>query len=450
MPIQGKASLQCHHRLRAHSRSIHIDAGMEANYISSLKTQYIWTIVMAGTQISSTIWTNIPDNWIICSQNLLSWIPCSGWQTHWHGQHAPQVQWYLHVQVKGRRWKAHCGVIAGGVTTGRVVMVDWHSEGFLVLEWWLRSRASSKVPTGRVKTSEARVGGEGTEHTPMVCSGAGVTEGDGSSAGQVESVGGVTGEGGVGRVWGICTSTVFFGTGTTEGGLGKTGEGGVLKGSSAGDEGDECAAAKLDGIFGFFKGPSPGGTGDGVSCPRAARTLLVSAWRQAIGSCWGSSSSVTSWNPAVSSRFMAAHWTVRLSPGTSTGTSSTKTTRCRVSTGGPSSATSSSISMSIPTSSQSDASACVVEDAMVVVSGTGLFRAKLLRGWDILEGRLDLLFPIGHISKWSREAGRDFMHGLRLGPPNSELRSQPPPSRVTICPCQCQAASPTALCLRRR
>ena len=195
------------------------------------------------------------------------------------------MQWHLHVQVKGWCGRAHCGVIAGGVTTGSVVMVDWHGEGVLVLEWRLRSRASSRAPTGWVKTSEARVGGEGTEHTPMVCSGAGVTEGEGSSAGPVESVGGVktgvggveTGVGGVGRVWGICTSTVFFGTGTTGGGLGRTGAGGVLEGSSAGDEGDERTAAKLADIFGFFKGPSSGGTGDGVSFPRAARTLLVSA-----------------------------------------------------------------------------------------------------------------------------------------------------------------------------
>ena len=162
--------------------------------------------------------------------------------------------------------------------TGSVVMVDWHGEGVLVLEWRLRSRASLRAPTGQVKTSEARVGGEGTEGTPMVCSGAGVTEGEGSSAGPVESVGGVkTGVGGVGRVWGICTSTVFFGTGTTGGGLGRTGAGGVLEGSSAGDEGDERTATELADIFGFFKGPSSGGTGDGVSSPRAARTLLVSA-----------------------------------------------------------------------------------------------------------------------------------------------------------------------------
>ena len=31
-----------------------------------------------------------------------------------------------------------------------------------------------------------------------------------------------------------------------------------------------------------------------------------------------------------------------------------------------------------------------------------------------------------------------------------ELRSQPPPSHVTIRPCQCQVASPTALCLRNQ
>ena len=192
--------------------------------------------------------------------------------------------------------------------------------------------ATCTTTGGTVKDEGTGVGGVGGAGATWTSTGADGDELEGTCGG------------GVGGAWGKCRSTVSSGTEGTKG---------VVEEA---DAREECSSPDILGFF--LEGSSVAGHGDGVACPRAARTFLVKTCRQASRSCCSSSSSGMSSKPAVARRSIAAHWIVRVSlgPGISSSTGCTETTRCCRKIGGPSSVASSSMTISTPISSQSETS----------------------------------------------------------------------------------------------